>query len=172
MTAVVRGSILLITAVVVSASSSSAQSLAELAKKEEARRSSVQKPSKALTNADLAADPIGTSPTAVAVDVAAAPAPAPDPASAASETTPASLTKPALDEAYWRGKGADLRAKRATAKQYVESLSRANHADPREQARTEALMKKRQAVLKRAEDAYSLFEMQADVARVPKEWIQ
>jgi len=175
-TAAVCGSVLVIAAFVASASSSSAQSLADVAKKEEARRGSVQKSSKTLTNADLVADPIGTKPTAVSVDVAPAPAPAPAPANAsapaAPETTPASLTKPALDEVYWRNKAADLRAKLATAKREVESLSSANHADPREQARTATLLKQRQAVLKRAEDAYSLFGMQADVAGVPKAWIE
>ncbi len=168
MTGAARVSAVILTVAVLSASSSAAQSLGELAKIEQTRRSSVRTATKALTNADLAADPNKADPS-VSAEVLPLPSSAP---AQAAPTTPAAPSTPKLDETAWRRKAAELRANIARAEQFVESFSDVTHADPREQARTGNLKKKRQAALVRAEDAYRLFQMQADVARIPKEWIQ
>ncbi len=168
-------------ALVLIASSAATQSLADVARKEEKRRNGARTSSKILTNADLAADPRALEP----ITESATPAPPPPVATAATLTpppapgnasvagaTPAAPRTEELDEQLWRRRAAEYRARLAKAQQDVKSLSAAAHKDPREQARAEALLEKAQVTLNRTEDALRLFEMQADVARVPKNWIQ
>ncbi len=101
-----RSSILagvIVTGMFLAAAGVSAQSLGDVARKEEARRKTVRKPSKVYTNDSLRDDgssapaPTASSP---APDSAAAPAP--------SATAPAPASAPAAegarDEKYWRGR--------------------------------------------------------------------
>lgn len=147
---------------------SDAQSLADLARQEAARRNNVRASSRTLTNADLAPDPNRGRSASESAALETAPA----------NQSPAVMAKPvpppklALDEAYWRLRAAELRRRVAVAEQEVRSLTGVTRDDPREQARTQALLKKRQDRLTRAEDAFQLFLMQVDVANVPDEWIQ
>lgn len=182
--------IVIVGALVVIASSASAQSLGDVARQEEARRAAVKAAARAkvLTNADLAADPnTGATAPASAVAVPAPPAasvvaPAsasPGNASAAAVTaagvtaaTPAD-TKPKEDEASWRRRAADLRARVEKAQKAVDGFTGGTSAeDPREQARVETLMKRAQNELTRAGDAFRRLMMQADAAGVPPEWVR
>ena len=150
------------------ASSASAQSLADVARQEEARRAAVKAAAKAkvLTNASLAADPRAAG--MASEPSAAMAAPAPQPAAAAPPAT-----KPKEDEAAWRKRAADLRARVDNAQQAVDRFTTGTPAeDPREQARVEASKKKAQDTLTRAEDALRLLIMQADVAGVPPDWVK
>lgn len=152
------------------------QSLADVARQEEARRASVRAPSKTFTNASLSPVPDQTSgpaqekapPTAASVPVAPG-------NSSATVTAAAPVAKPApevLDEKLWRGQAAAHRARVASARKALDALAGASHADPREQALLEALRKGRLDELTQAEEAQRRFEMGADAAQVPKAWIQ
>jgi hypothetical protein len=86
------------------ASWGSAQSLADVARKEEARRQAIKEPSKTYTNKDLGGSG----------DIAVLPAPAPAPTtpSASTATTEPDTSKPkepARDQAYWAGRIKALR---------------------------------------------------------------
>lgn len=151
------------------------QSLADVARQEEARRAAVRTPSKTFTNASLSPAPDQTSRLA---QEKAPPSAGPVPAAPenSSATTPAApVAKPApdaLDEKQWRGQAAAHEAQVASARQGLDALAGASHADPREQALLEALRKRRQDALTQAEAAQRRFVLQADAAQVPKAWIQ
>ena len=117
-----------------SAVAASAQSLAEIAKKEQERRKSLQKPSRVITNEQVkkyappppappAPEPSATpataestpvspleAPSPVAPSPAGAVAPAPKPASAPAAAPPVANTDPAKEEKYWRERIANARA--------------------------------------------------------------
>src|SRR5262245_37740795 len=88
-----------------------AQSLAELAKKEEERRKAIGQPSKVYTNKDLGAPPApSTPPPSTATPSSSAPATAPSAAPSAEKApegdksaAPAS-NQPVKDHAYWSGR--------------------------------------------------------------------
>ena len=54
----------------------------------------------------------------------------------------------------------------------VDSFTGTPKDDPREQARTDELVKTAQEALQRAVDAQRLLEMQADAAGIPVAWIK
>ena len=162
-----------IAALAVNASPASAQSLGDVAKREELRRTAVPKPSKTYSNAELKADI--TAPPAP-VDAQPSDAPSltntPSGASAAVEP-PAPVAKPKEDEAAWRWRAGEIRDRLAKAQKRADAFTGATPAaDPREQARTDVLIKRAQDELRLAVDAQRLFEMQADVAGVPVAWIK
>ncbi len=144
------------------------QSLAEVARKEEARRAQVRVKSRVFTNSSLSPAP----------ESPAAPAP-PAPPTSAMPVTPgnsstATVAPPVvapLDEREWRSRAASLRAQLDVATKELAALAGAAHDDPKEQALLESIRRRRQAALTRAEDALRLFEIQADAAKVPKAWI-
>lgn len=172
-----------------------AQSLADVAKKEEARRAGVTAPAKTYTNSDLKPDPTrsGAAETrAVASGAAttttpAAPAPGgtPSPGAAPPGSATAegeSATKPGevvqrndtFNEEYWGGQAQSIRRRLEAARKSLERLQSAN-PDPgnaREQARVEAALKKAQAAVKALEEEQLLFLTRADANKVPRAWIQ
>jgi hypothetical protein len=95
-----------------------AQSLADVAKKEEERRKNVPSPAKVYTNKDLTAGPGGTSP-AIVPGTPAAPAAAPAPENASKEATGGGQVK---DQAYWAGRRKTLQDKLDRDQTYVEAL--------------------------------------------------
>ena len=151
-----------------------AQSLADIARQEEARRDSIRKPSKTFTNSSLSADPDQRSAAArTIVPPSTTPLPAPPGnVSPAVEAPTAVKAETALDEKQWRSQATALRARLTVARKAVEAMAGASHPDQREQALLEAHRARLQVVLTRAEEAQRLFEMQADAAKVPKAWIQ
>lgn len=112
----VSGLIALVAAGAISVNLSSAQSLAELAKQEEARRKTIQAPSKIYTNESIRAAPAPAQPAPAATPGAPAPAGAPavPPSPSGVEPPAASVTQPdpgagqapaedsKKDEAFWR----------------------------------------------------------------------
>lgn len=166
-----------IAVLVVNASPASAQSLGDVAKREELRRTAVSKPAKTYSNAELKADI--TAPP-VSVDPSAAPSSTTTPSTAPSDANagaaveaPAQVAKPKEDEAAWRWRAGEIRNRLAKAQKGVDAFTGATPAtDPREQARTDVMIKRVQEELRLAVDAQRLFEMQADVAGVPVAWIK
>jgi hypothetical protein len=105
------------------------QTLADVARQEEARRRAIKKPAKIYTNASLRPGssgdgiPAGTAPASAPAEPAApateaAPAVKPMPAGSAS-VAPA---EPAKGEAYWRKRVTDVRDQRDRNAVYLESL--------------------------------------------------
>jgi hypothetical protein len=154
----------------------SAQSLGDVARQEEARRARIVRSSKTITDSSLSADPNGPSQAdreKPATSVAPVPGSAADsPAAAVAPVPPAEPAKVVLDEKAWRSRAAGHRARVAAAQKDVDALSGASHPDPREQAKLDASLKRREATLKQVTEAQHLFEMQADVAGVPAAWLK
>jgi hypothetical protein len=117
LTAVILGGVLL------AAVEASAQTLGDVAKKEEARRKTVGKPSKIYTNESLKDDGSPAPPPAPA---ASTPASDPAAASAAPATAPAPKPAPAAarprDEKYWRGRLDSARTALTRAQTVQEAL--------------------------------------------------
>ena len=106
---------LTLVALVIVASSATAQSLADVAKQEEARRKAIKTPSKVYTDADVkklapGTPPQGTTPAAAPAQPAAA-------EQAAKEAEPKSGEQgPEKDEAWWKGRITEARSKLERAK--------------------------------------------------------
>ena len=166
-----------------SAAPAASQSLADVAKKEEARRGGVRAPSKKLTNSDLSVDPREASPDRAAAGKApAAPidsaasmaAAAPSNASADGQAPqpPAAAKEEPLPESWWRTRAQGARARLATARKNIADLDGPPSPDERQQAKVAKLLKAAQEALARAEHELQNLEMHADVAGVPKDWIK
>lgn len=159
------------------------QSLADVAKKEEARRGAVRAKAKTLTNADLTTDPRdaspagGTSAMAAAAPRAGTAAAAPGNASADGQVAPpeppaASAKEEVPPESWWRTRAQAMRARIAQARKSVEELTVPPSEDERQQAKVAKLLKAAQEALGRAEQDLKNLEMHADVAGVPATWIK
>jgi hypothetical protein len=96
----------------------SAQSLASVARKEEARRKELKQSSKVITNKDLR--PVNTPPTPVSPP-AASPAP-PAEGAPAAESAPDEAEQRAQDEQAWRAKMADARQALERSQMYADAL--------------------------------------------------
>jgi hypothetical protein len=163
-----------------------AQSLAELAKKEEERRKSVPPPAKIYTNKDLTAVPEGA--TRAPAPSAAAPAgaaaePAPDVAKAKDE--PSAQAK---DQAYWGGRHKSLQEKVDRDQTYVEAIQTrvnsltadfVNRDDPaqrsvieRERQKATAELARLQQEIVKGKKAIADFEEEARRAGVPPGWLR
>jgi hypothetical protein len=163
------------------ASSGFAQSLADVARKEEARRQAIKEPAKTWTNKDLGAGG----------DVVVPPTPAPDASSSSSttsESTDPKSKEPVRDQAYWSGKMKGLRAnldRDETLLAALESRINAlntdfvNRDDPAQRSQVEINRKKalaEQASLKQQVDAdkkaISDLEEEARRANAPAGWLR
>jgi len=162
------------------ATPAAAQSLVEVAKKEEARRNAVSKPSQVYTNANLTPNPQSKgddSPVAPPLAPGGTPG---NPAAGTAKADGAVAQEPAkkaqqeekLDEEWWRGRAASLKARIEKAREAVAAVSMPATGDEREQAMIAGLLKRAQEVLDRAERDYELFQQQADATKVPKSWVQ
>jgi hypothetical protein len=96
-----------------------AQSLAAVARKEEARRKQVKQPSKVLTNKDLRPVTAPPPPPPAAVEL---PAPPPEGAPPAGEAAPDEATAREQDEQAWRSKMADARQALERNQMYADAL--------------------------------------------------
>jgi hypothetical protein len=166
-----------------------AQSLAELAKKEEERRKSVPEPAKVYTNKDLTAVPGGSSGASVpapAADAGAAP-----PAAVSASSGDASKDKPAApvkDQAYWAKRLKTLQEKLEREQTYADALQTrvnalstdfVNRDDPIQRAGIERDRQKAMAEMDRSkknvEDAkkgIADLEEEARRAGVPPGWLR
>jgi len=156
------------------------QSLAEVAKREEARRKATPDAVKIYTNEDLTPD--FTEPTEVAPTEAASAEVAPTAETPSGNASPsvasgqppvaAARAEPPLDEALWRRRAAGIKVQVDKARADVAALDKPPVDDAGEQAKIAKLLATAKTLLDRAEDAWRLFLMQADAARVPADWIK
>jgi hypothetical protein len=167
-----------------------AQSLAGVAKAEEARRKQQPKPAKVYTNQDLKRDP--TTPTPAAAPAAptggaAAAMPAPTEA-AAPATEPAAPPTPARDQAYWRGRMTAARDQLDRSQTFAAALQSridaltldfVNRDDPAQRSVVEQNRLKALAELERVQreiasqtKAITAIEDEARKAGVPAGWLR
>jgi hypothetical protein len=160
-----------------------AQSLASIARQEEARRTSVAGSSKVVTNADLTPDFTVVSTEAKAVTPAAA---TEKPVGSSAESNGATAEADAArvaeeaerarqlapNERAWRLRTAAVRERIEKAKQQLALLTRAPHPDPREEAKIESMRQKARESLGVAENALKMLETEAELEKVPRAWLQ
>lgn len=166
------------------AGTAGAQSLADVARKEEARRKEITKPARVITNKDLKSADIPSGPAADARPSPPDAAAKPDDQKAADATEDAQ----AQDEQAWRQKMADARAALEHSEMYLDALqSKINSLwadftardDPAQRAQIEADRKKALAEFGRVkaevEDrkkAIADLEEEARKAGVPPGWLR
>lgn len=175
--------VLLVLVIAAWAAPASAQSLAAVARKEEARRKQVKQPSKVLTNKDL--KPV------IAPPPAPAPADAPAPAEGAAppgEAAPDEEQQREQDEQAWRNKMNDARQALDRSQMYADALQSKINAlwgdftardNPVERAQIEIERKKAIAEQERVKGeieaqkkAIADLEEEARKAGVPPGWIR
>jgi hypothetical protein len=170
-----------------------AQSLADLARTEAARRKTVDAPAKVYTNDDLRSDftrPESATPPATAGAPAAA-APAGGTSEAGANTPPAAggaARGPARDQAYWSGRIADARGKVERSQAFAQALQNridmlwtdfVNRGDPVQQRAIEQERNKALAELERLkkeidenQKALTALEDEARREGVPPGWLR
>jgi hypothetical protein len=167
-----------------------AQTLADVAKAEEARRKTVDKPSKVYTNVDLRNDfTVPATPPAASVPAGAAPAapasPESKPAASASATKAQS---PEKDETFWKNRMTAAKDSLNRSRMFLDALQSRinalttqviNRDDPYQQATLEQDRQKNLAELERVKrdiDAQtkeiSAIEEEARKAGVPSGWLR
>jgi hypothetical protein len=173
--------------VALSASATFAQSLADVARAEEARRKAVRNPSKTYTNADLRPDftvPVNASPAAPAAPAASAQVPSVNLPGGTAEAP----KEPARDQAYWSGRISAARQALDRSKIFADALqSRINaltadftaRDDPAQRAQLELERQRALAELDRVKrevteqtKAISDIEEEARRAGVPPGWLR
>ena len=170
---------------VVVAAADGAQSLADVARKEEARRKDVKKPSRVLTNKDLKASD-NVAPPAPADGQAPAPAPA-DNADKTGDGQPKDEA-PAGDEQAWRQKMTDARTALERSEMHLDALQNridglwaqfTAHDNYIERERIEADRKKAlaeydrvKAEIEEQKKAIADLEEKARRANVPPGWLR
>jgi len=166
-----------------------AQSLAEVAKKEEDRRKTVPSPSKVYTNKDLAPTPAGSPPPPA---VSTTPS-SPDSAKSAPEDSKTAAKDgaekgPVKDQAYWAGRLKALQDKLARDQDYADAMQTrinslttdfVNRDDPAQRAVIETNRQKSLAELARltksvqdTKKALADFLEEARRAGVPPGWLR
>jgi hypothetical protein len=174
-----------------------AQSLAEVAKAEEARRKAVTAPSKVYTNDNLRADftrptppadPNAAAPAATATADPDAPAAADTPAEATAAEAPATAGGPARDQAYWSGRITEARAQLERTRVFATAIQNrvdmlwfdfVNRDDPAQRAVIERNHQEALAELTRLRreieeqtKAVAAIEEEARRAGVPPGWLR
>ena len=166
-----------------------AQSLAAVARKEEARRKDIAKPSRVLTNKDLKAPPMPASAPSASPDTqAAAPVEEAGPRGDEDRTPEQPAASDAGDEQSWRKKMADARTSLERSQSYMDALqSKINglwaeftsRDDPAQRALIDAERKKSLAELDRVKADVELqkkgiadLEEQARRSNVPAGWLR
>ena len=161
-----------------------AQSLADVARQEEARRKAIKQPARVYTNDDLKRyQPLSTLP-------AAEPAPPPPQAAppAPKPPEPAAPQEPVKDEAYWRARVGDVRTRIDRAQLQIDALQTqanslyadfVNRDDPVQRLQLEARRQKVLAELDRTktelvelQKAAADIEEEARRAGVPPGWLR
>lgn len=167
-----------------------AQSLAELAKSEAARRKTVDAPAKVYTNDDLRPDfTRGTPPPATTEAAAPASAPAAaEPATAAAPAPGAAAGGEARGQEYWSGRMAEARGKVERSQAFAQALQNrvdmlwtdfVNRGDPVQQRAIEQERNKALAELERLkkeiednQKAVAAVQDEARRAGVPAGWVR
>ncbi|OLC48710.1 MAG: hypothetical protein AUH43_08770 [Acidobacteria bacterium 13_1_40CM_65_14] len=99
-----------------------AQSLADIAKKEEERRKKIPEPAKVYTNKDLGAAPAPSAPAPAASPAATAPDAAKDAAAAKGKEQETKDKEPPKDQKFWAGRMKTLRDEVARNETYAEAM--------------------------------------------------
>ena len=167
------------------AAPAAAQSLGDLARQEEARRTTAKKSVKSFSNADLAPSEIA-SPAPPAPVAAAAPCDpkvsedkcaSPDaqvvtPAAGDAQTEP---EMPPQVEGNWRRNAEEIRAQLAKARADYNQFAATAQDDSRgkgEPGATDRMAAQHQRVIERLERRWERFEKQAQELNVPNAWIE
>jgi hypothetical protein len=168
------------------ATGASAQSLADLARKEEARRKQVKQSSRVITNKDLR--PAETPPPPVAAAPAPAPAPGADAQPPAKSPADVEEEQAKQDQQAWRQKMADARLALERSQMYADALQSKINAlwadftardDPAQRAQIE--LERKRAIAEQArvkgeiesqKKAVADLEEEARRAGVPPGWIR
>ena len=171
----------------------SAQSLADVAKKEEERRKEIKQPTKVITNKDLAPAPAGSTPAPA--DGAAAPAAASGAAAKdakgakdSKDEKDAKANEPAKDKAYWAGRVKGLQDTLDRDQTYADALQSrinalttdfVNRADPaqravieRDRQRSLAELAKLKEQIQKDKKALADLDEEARRAGVPPGWLR
>jgi hypothetical protein len=172
---------------------SGAQSLAGVAKAEEARRKELPKPSKVYTNQDLRRDPTTpttppAAPSSASTDANAPAASAPAPAEAPAGDAAAAAAGPARDQTYWRGRMTAAREQLDRSQTFAAALQSridaltldfVNRDDPAQRSVVEQNRLKALAELERVQreiaaqtKAITAIEDEARKAGVPAGWLR
>ena len=162
-----------------------AQSLADVARKEQDRRKAIKKPAKLLTNKDLkeplsTGNPDGTGTTTAGTDA--------DKSKAAASGTDKKAAEPAKDQAYWSGRAKDLQTQLERDQTFsVAMQSRinalntqyTNQHDPAQQAllasdRQKSLDELNRLTKQIEDDKKAIADLQEDARRasVPAAWLR
>ena len=186
-----KASLIVVTAVLLSLGTTAmplaAQSLADVARKEQDRRKAIKKPAKLLTNKDLA----GPASTATSTDTPAtgtATGGADADKTKAAASTDKKAEEPAKDQAYWssRAKGLQTQLERdqtfsVAMQSRINALTTqyTNQADPAQQALLASDRQKSLAELNRLakqieDDKKAIADLQEDARRagVPAAWLR
>jgi hypothetical protein len=164
-----------------------AQSLADVARKEQDRRKAIKKPAKLLTNKDLSGP--GSTPSAATPDAAGAAAGTDaDKAKAAASGTDKKAEEPAKDQAYWSGRAKGLQTQLERDQTFFVAMQSrinalttqyTNQADPAQQALLASDRQKSVAELSRLtkqieDDKKAIADLQEDARRagVPAAWLR
>lgn len=160
----------------------SAQSLADVARQEAARRESAKPAAKAFTNADLKIDPLST-PAAVSEGSAAEPGGYMS-ISAGRYVTAAEIIvnsaanhvtgEKALQEPDWRQQADTLRGQLMKAQREVAAIAETANDESRsagERAVAARLLAQRQGLVEDVERRWLKMEEQAEKNRIPREWL-
>jgi hypothetical protein len=166
------------------AAESSAQSLGELARREEARRMQIT-PGKQYTNADLPQTETAPAPPVMQPDlgpVAAAVDPSPAKAPDAGEDAPPARGREKRDETYWRARARELKGHVQRTQMEIGSLeARLTELDTqaatspaalRERDVTATHLRKLRQNLQSFGNEVERFEQRARADRVPADWIK
>jgi len=188
-----KASLIVVTAVLLSLGATAqpvaAQSLADVARKEQDRRKAIKKPAKLLTNKDLTGpaatgpstatpDASGTTPGSTDADKAKAPA----------NGTDKKAEEPAKDQAYWSGRAKGLQTQLERDQTFAVAMQSrinalttqyTNQADPAQQALLASDRQKSVAELNRLtkqieDDKKAIADLQEDARRasVPAAWLR
>jgi hypothetical protein len=171
-----------------------AQTLGDVAKKEEARRKEVKQPAKTYTNKDLAGSPAAATPAADAAAPAIAPtADAAKDAKAKKDADDKAKAKekdqgPVKDQAYWAGRVKELRTQLDRDQTYADALQTkinslatdfVNRDDPAQRAqiardKQKALdeLNRLKAAIQNDKKAIADLEEEARKAGVPPGWLR
>jgi hypothetical protein len=169
-----------------------AQSLADVARKEQDRRKTIQKPSKVLTNKDLGGAPGAASPVTPAAAAPDSNAKTPAAADKSGEKPGADGEKkaeePAKDQAYWSGRAKGLQTQLERDQTFAVALQSrinalttqyVNQGDPIQQAALGAERQKSVDELNRLtkqveDDKKAIANLQEDARRagVPSGWLR
>ena len=158
-----------------------AQSLADVARQEAARRDSVAQPAKAFTNADLKVGPLASHVSAPAareaeqgyMSISAGRYVTAEELIANSNANIPTGDK-ILQESNWRGQAESLRGQLVKLQQDVAALAATADDESRpasERAVADRLVAQKQVVIEDLERRWLKLETQAEIQRIPKAWL-